>query len=407
MLRQQALHTLAMGTRWADDTNYDCEYDLGDGYGSPDADADEGSEATEPDTDEQAWEQAAGGNSPSWAQIVAGGVAGGTGVHHGALQSIAEEHGSRYSATDVHRAAGEPGDPVGIRAVQSILMSATQMNLSHFHTAGMGTGSSTEMRPSAAEAMDSVYTTANTSMKFRASSSIWGIRRQIVGADLGSFVTTVGSSFTSVPDHENAWYVVRGDPVPDGFLRLYIDYWKMHDHGLTLKELAQEAFGEECKWTVSPDFMGMIDAQASHWRDMSPLLSKMSCRVCGTPGIVSCDVSRDGETMVTRGTGILAVSRVPDVVKSSIACNNVAEVEAAFGIEAAACMLRELVGSCIVSDFMARTGRVLPFNKRSAEVQAKGLLTSMGFERPKEDIKEAIVHGTNAYNRGESTSMRQ
>jgi hypothetical protein len=26
--------------------------------------------------------------------------------------------------------------PVGIRAIQSILMSATQMNLSHFHTAG-------------------------------------------------------------------------------------------------------------------------------------------------------------------------------------------------------------------------------------------------------------------------------
>jgi hypothetical protein len=33
----------------------------------------------------------------------------------------------------------------------------------------------------------------------------------------------------------------------------------------------------------------------------------------------------------------------------------------------------------------------LPFTKNSAEVRNKGLLSSMGFERPKEDIKKAIA----------------
>jgi hypothetical protein len=374
---------------WADDTDYE----------GLNAEADDSSEATEPDTDDRAWEQAAlGSDGPSWAQVVAGDSKRGG---RDALCSAAERPDSGPGAAATHRTAGEAGDPVGIRAVQSILMSATQMNLSHFHTAGMGTGSGAEARPSAAEAMDSVYTAANTGMRFRASSSIWGVRKQIVGADLGSFVVTIGSSFTSVPDYENVWYRVRGDPMLDnGFLRLYIDYNKMHNHGLTLQELAQEAFGDDYKWMVSPDFMGMIDVQAAEWRGMSSLLSKMGCMVCGTPNIVSCDVSGDGATFVTRGTDILAVSRVLNVVKESMVCNNIAEVEMAFGIEAAASMLNKLVGSRIVSDFMARTGRLLPFNKRSAEVQARGLLTSMGFERPKEDIRKAVVRGANVYNRG-------
>ena len=377
---------------WADDTDFN-------DYDELDAEVYDSSEATEPETDEHTWEQiAVGSNGPSWAQVVAGG-AGGTERDYNATTPHRVTKSGRDAV--LHRVVDEPGDPVGIRAVQSILMSATQMSLSHFHTAGMGTGSSaTEVRPSAADAMDSAYTAANTSMKFKASSSIWDIRRQIVGADLGSFVTTLGSSFTSVPDCENVWYKVCGSPVPDNFLRLYIDYRKMHNHGLTLKGLAQEAFGEDCKWMVSPDFMGMIDVQATDERSMSFLLSKMGCRVCGTPDIMSCDMSRDGATVVARGTNILAVSKVLGVVKRSVTCNNIAEVEMAFGIEAAASMLNELVGSRVVSDFMARTGTVLPFNKRSTEVQAKGLLTSMGFERPKDDIKEAIISGADVYNKG-------
>jgi hypothetical protein len=48
-----------------------------------------------------------------------------------------------------------PGDYVGIRAVHSILMSATQMNLSHFHTAGMHSNlPSFRPIPSPAEALD-------------------------------------------------------------------------------------------------------------------------------------------------------------------------------------------------------------------------------------------------------------
>ncbi len=73
--------------------------------------------------------------------------------------------------------------------------------------------------------------------------------------------------------------------------------------------------------------------------------------------------------------------------------NNVTEVEAHFGIEAAASVLRELTGE-YVSDFMARTGRVLSFMKNSIEVQNKGLLASMSFERPKDDVKNNVKRRT-------------
>ena len=69
----------------------------------------------------------------SWADIVRGSGAG------KAWADIVDE--DDRSTDIVEQSSSDAGisygDPVGIRAIQSILMSATQMNLSHFHTAGM------------------------------------------------------------------------------------------------------------------------------------------------------------------------------------------------------------------------------------------------------------------------------
>ncbi len=307
------------------------------------------------------------------------------------------------SDSATHTSDAIPGDPVGIRAIQSILMSATQMSLSHFHTAGMDTVSNKlRLVPSAADAMNSVYTVRNTSMTFESSDDVYELRRQIVGADLGSFVSTVGSSLTGLPDRENVWYEAMGKEMFEGILlRMYVDYDKLLDHGLTLEDLARECFGNDVVTNVSPDFMGMLDIEVPD-DYLSQWLGKMSAKVCGTFNIRSCEKISD--TVITKGTDVLAVSRVPNVNKKTITSNNVAEVEANYGIEAAAFVLEQLTGSHIVSDFMARTGKVLSFMKNSVEVQNKGLLTSMGFERPKEDIKRRIMaraatteHGTSVY----------
>lgn len=301
-----------------------------------------------------------------------------------------------------------PGDPVGIRAVQSILMSATQMSLSHFHTAGMTLTSKFEdnisigrVVPSAADAMNSVYTKNNTSMTFESTKDVYALRKYIVGKSLMYFVETIGSNITGLPDRENIWYDVLEQQMYDGnILRIYIDYNKMRNHGLTLSDLACESFGTDCT-KISPDFMGMIDVEINDIY-LSQWLSKMSNKVCGTFDIASCNKIND-KTAITVGSNLLAVSRIPNVDLRSITCNNVTEVEQHYGIEAAASVLQELTASYIVSDFMARTGKVLSFMKNSIEVHNKGLLTSMGFERPRDDIRKTIInHEPNSYSIYES-----
>ena len=282
----------------------------------------------------------------------------------------------------------EPGESVGIRAVHSILMSATQMNLSHFHTAGMHSSlPSSRPVPSPAEALNDVY--VNTSMTFESSDNVHTLRKHIVGANLSSFVKSVGGSFTWLPDQENVWYEVLQQPMYDGnIIRLYIQFKKMRNHGLTLRDLADTSFGTDVVTHVSPDFMGMIDIEVPN-DHLSQWLSRMGTPVCGTPKVKSCE--KVGDTAVTHGTDVLTLSKVSTVNSKTITSNDVNEVLMLYGIEAAAAVLYDLTKSPVVSDFMARTGRVLYFTKNSLEVARKGLLTSMGFERPKNDIKEALI----------------
>ena len=356
---------------------------------------------------------------------------------------IENTHGHNvYSATLTHMQLCEsensimPGDPIGIRSIQSIMMSATQMNLSHFHTAGMSSSGilGGVRAPSAADAMNSIYTKNNTSMKFTTSAlkstkntnkQLRYFRKHLVGASLGDFVRKIGSNITELNPRENIWYTAKENSscgpseIHGVLLRIYIDYNKMYNHGLTLENLAQEIFGNDCSWNVSPDFMGMIDISVPDTH-ISQWLSRIKNRVCGTSDVLSCDllgqsdsdtfsdsdgisprtsaaflenclsrVSKYG-TFFTRGTNVLAACKTPGINKSTIELNNVISVEKHFGIEAAAKILASLTGNVIVSDFMARTGRVLPFSKHSNEVSNKGLLTSMGFERPKDDIQREI-----------------
>lgn len=286
------------------------------------------------------------------------------------------------------------GDPVGIRAVQSILMSATQMSLSHFHTAGMDTIVSARLTPTPAEAMNFTY--ANTSMTFQSSDDVYYLRKQLVGATISSFLTTVGSSLTGFHDRENIWYEASGKQMYEGtVLRFYIDYNKMRNHGLTLVDLARATFGEDVNTSTSPDFMGMIDVDVTD-DYISQWLAKTNDLVCGTPRIRSCNKA-NSSTAITKGSDILAASKIDSINKCTITSNNVPEVESHFGIEAATAVLAELTGSHVVSDFMARTGKILPFVKSSVEVKQKGMMTSMGFEKPKEDIKKKSTPSTSVY----------
>ena len=287
----------------------------------------------------------------------------------------------------------EVGAPVGIREIQSILMSATQTNLSHFHTAGM-TDENAGIRtvPSIADTLNCTYRPHNTSMTFTTDDDIGTVRKLLVYSELGFFVSMVRTNFTGLPDRENVWYEVLNASMYDGtILRFYLDYAKFRKFGLTLKDVGKACFDDtDCEWVASPDFMGMIDVGFSS-NYTSPILSRMRCRVSGTKEITACELDMTGK-VVTAGSNILAASRIlKGGHKKTLDSNDVTDVKKRLGIEAAAYALKKLVGSAIVSDFMTRTGDVLSFSKHSREVGRKGLLTSMGFERPKEDVKRELA----------------
>jgi hypothetical protein len=274
-------------------------------------------------------------------------------------------------------------DPIGIRSVQSILMNATQKRLSHFHTAGMDTTVETSLRPSAADAMDSAYTTHNTSMRYKGG-------EYTAGKKLVYFIVNIGCTITELPDRENIWYDVLQKPMKNNVLRFYLDFKKLLAHNVTLRDIAEKCFGNDYDWEVSPDFMGMIDVDiGSSIAHITPCLSVINTLVCGTPNIISS--KKIGDYVITQGTDVLIACRLDNIDKSSITSNNVKEVQKLYGIEAAASVLEDLLESQnVVSDFMTRTGIVLPFSK-TVEVYRKGFVTSMGFERPRLDIKAAIT----------------
>ena len=292
------------------------------------------------------------------------------------------------------------GAPIGIRAIQSILMSATQTNLSHFHTAGMeDEGAGVLIAPSIADTLNCVFKSHNTSMTFMTDVHISDVRKSIVYSDFDLFVTMVRTNFTELPDRENVWYEASKTSDIGSFcmydgtiLRFYVDYKRLKKFGLTLSDIGERCFGDmDCQWAVSPDFMGMIDVGFSS-NYIAPMLSRLKCQVCGTKDIIACEKIDEEGHIVTTGSNIIAASKIlKGSYKATLKSNNVTDLQRRFGIEAAARMLEELIGSVIVSDFMTRTGEVVSFSKHSIEVSRKGLLTSMGFERPKEDIKRELT----------------
>ena len=145
----------------------------------------------------------------------------------------------------------------------------------------------------------------------------------------------------------------------------------MYNHGLTLEDLAQEIFGNDCSWNVSPDFMGMIDISVPGYPHITMVVQDKDTEFVvrltffhaiyldnlihdtfsDSDGISprtsaafleNC-LSRVSEygTFFTRGTNVLAACKTPGINKSTIELNNVISVEKHFGIEAAAKILAE------------------------------------------------------------------
>lgn len=285
----------------------------------------------------------------------------------------------------------DPGTPIGLREIQTILMSATQSNLSHFHTAGME--STITIRPSIIDCFDSIYNSKNTSMScILPPEEINNFRKHIVYSKLQDFVLKIKSTYSNLSEHENIWYECCNKKPASDFIRFYFNYNQLKKFNLTLDEIGNKCFKKD-EWYASPDFMGMLDVTIKN-NKISHVLSKMDTHVCGIENIKTCTFSNAETRLMTHGSDILNISKILHN-NSTLRSNNVSDVEKYFGIEAAASVLKDLIGSEIVSDFMCRTGSIIGFHKHSIEVKQKDLLFSLGLERPKPDIINELISKKN------------
>ena len=224
------------------------------------------------------------------------------------------------------------------------------------------------------------------------------INRQLVGKKLRWFVTMIRSSITELPEYENIWYESSNQekfPETNTILRFYIDYKKLVKFDLTLKDIAETVF-YDTPWHASPDWMGMIDLDIGK-NNTTHVLSKIDTLLCGNSSIsaMHADIDTDEHNnitvkAVTAGSDIVSVSQLLNIDKLTIHSNHVLDVYKNFGIEAAATALRKIIGSDVISDFMTRTGIVLPFYNSSPEVFKKGSLTAMAFERPRTHLQKFL-----------------
>jgi hypothetical protein len=220
----------------------------------------------------------------------------------------------------------------------------------------------------------------------------------LLGTYLKYFVQSIQDS--RITDIECVWYSVKNINIDDedSILRFNISFKKLIEYDFTLEELAYKCFGSSVKWFVSPDFMGMIDLHIPKKSATAEWISKLEIIVCGSENITTIYFNKLQDTqdicrVYTVGSDIALASRSMYVISGSLRSNNVQDIENNYGIEAASMALRDIIKkdpAGILTDFMTRNGMVCSFSKSSIEVKRKGILTSIGYERPREDIIRAI-----------------
>lgn len=306
-----------------------------------------------------------------------------------------------YIANETHEQLSV-GTPVGIRVVQSVVRSATQSSLSFFHVAGMG---EVKQGPTVSDTMNHKYNKYNTGMTFTVGKtvSLNKLKKELLGTNFKYFVDSIQDSrFTQSCNSECAWYSVKNITLEagDSILRFTISYKKLIEFDMTLKELADKCFENSVKWFVSPDFIGMIDLHISSESSTASWISKLETTVCGSNNITAIyfqplhDANTNDIKVSTVGSDIAAASLSKYITPGSLKSNNVQDIETNYGVEAAAMALREIIDkdpAGIIADFMTRNGMVCSFSKYSVEVRRKGFLTSIGYERPREDITRSIT----------------
>ena len=301
-------------------------------------------------------------------------------------------------------------DPVGLKAIQSIMQTATQSNLSFFHKAGTMSNSIISLSPSVQQLLDlSKIPTCKTFVAGQIEP------KDIVYVKVIHIIESL--TITKPSDEEETWVEVgsamglfKRNVIFPYQLDVQFDVKELIKRKLFLTDIVDalsstvDIYNKMIIW--SPNIIGIIRIYCDEHQTMIKALSKLHL---GIEGIHDLMISHDGNT-ITNGSNLGKLLRLPGIDPNKTYSNHVLEMEEKFGIEAARQILYEEIliknnnskYAGIIADYMSVTGALKGFNK--SQVRHHPIL-SMGYEESTSDLKRLglgiplIDHLENSYSR--------
>lgn len=283
----------------------------------------------------------------------------------------------------------EPGDPIGLKAIQFLMHGATQSNLSYFHSAGT---SYMSISPTVQQLLDVskhpicrtiLYYDYNTLPKWK-----------LLRSSLWSFVKSI-----DIMDdfEEDDWYDVGREmelirivyEEDTAVFRIVFDYERLCSMEIKLADIA--TCFKDYVLAVSPDIIGIIDI---HTDDVSSIINLVSILRSVKFGIEDIHSVKEN---ICEGSNLKDLYQLSEIDSKRTISNHIYDVYHTLGIEAARDILveeleRNMEGNTsyasIIADFMTREGYLNSFAKGKMFDQEKGILLSMALERPSNDIQK-------------------
>ncbi|WP_309492641.1 DNA-directed RNA polymerase subunit A' [Candidatus Hecatella orcuttiae] len=313
------------------------------------------------------------------------------------LNKAGVDYAVETTVNSYKKAKIEPGESSGIIAAQSIGEPGTQMTLRTFHFAGVKERNVTLGLPRIIELVDARRVPSTPIMNIYLKKELRKNREKAVEIARDIVYTTVNNVASSVYiDHVKAAVVVK------------LSRTSLEERGLTAKDVKEALKLLGCAVKSEGDMTILV--KPATVEELPKLLDKVSFyHIKGIHGIRRALVTFDkGEwTIQTDGSNLAKILKVPGVDTTRTTTNNIHEIAATLGIEAARNALINEIKSVLdeqgldvdvrhvmlVADTMTLEGEIMQIGRHGISGEKASVLAKAAFEITVPTLIQASVRG--------------
>lgn len=304
---------------------------------------------------------------------------------------------------EVEDNAVDPGEPVGMVAAQSIGEPSTQMTLRTFHYAGVRELNVTLGLPRLIELVDAKKTPSTPLTYVYLAPEFKNSREKAVELARKIELTRV-VNVTSRIDID----------LFTNSVRVLLDPAMLEDKGVTVDDVIKALQKALKKATISKSeenpYDVVIQMESIDPTKIERLRDRiLGARIKGVKGINKVIIQRRGDeyVLVCEGCNLVELMKIKGVDHRRIRTNNIKEVEAVLGIEAARSLLVEEIMNVLeeqgldvdirhvmlLADVLTRTGTVRPVGRHGVVGIKDSVLARAAFEVTVKNLVDAAVRG--------------